>query len=149
VARATDERGPKTSLSRAACEFFQVATPDDLATAIYAPTITNDRIAGFSQMVIQAARDGDDVAREILSEAGTELGKAAITVIRKLKMDQERFQVAFIGGVFAAGELVTESLREQLTKQAKKAFIDNPSFSPTIAAARMAQDNLQRLPVAV
>lgn len=149
VARATDERGPKTSLTKDACEFFQVATPDDLATAIYAPTITNDRIAGFSKLVIQAARAGDEVARDILREAGTELGKAAVTVIRKLKMEQERFQVAFIGGVFAAGELVTEALREQVTRHAKRAFIDNPSFSPTIAAARMAQENLQRLPMAV
>ena len=149
VARATDERGPKTSLTKAACEFFQVATPDDLATAIYAPTITNDRIAGFSKLVIQAARDGDEVAGEILKDAGNELGKAAVTVIHKLKMEHERFQVAFIGGVFAAGELVTQALREQITRYAKRAFIDNPSFSPTIAAARMAQENLQRLPMAV
>ncbi len=149
VARATDERGPKTSLTTAACEFFQVATPDDLATAIYAPTITNDRIAGFSKLVIQAARDGDEVAQEILKEAGKELGKAAVTVVRKLKMEHERFQVAFVGGVFAAGELVTEPLREQIKRHAKSAFIDNPSFSPTIAAARMAQENLQRLPLAV
>jgi len=149
VARATDGRGPKTSLTQAACEFFQVATPDDLSTAIYAPTITNDRIAGFSKQVIQAARDGDEVAREILEEAGKELGKAAVTVIHRLKMDHERFQVAFIGGVFAAGELVTQPLVEQVMKHASKAFIDNPSFSPTVAAGRMAQDNLQRLPVAV
>src|SRR5438094_6133509 len=53
VARATDGRGPATSLTEPACEFFQVATPDDLATAIYAPTITNDRIAGFSTLVIE------------------------------------------------------------------------------------------------
>jgi N-acetylglucosamine kinase-like BadF-type ATPase len=149
VARATDGRGPKTALSDAACEFFQVATADDLSTAIYAPTITNDRIAGFSKLVIQAAQDGDRTAREILREAGTELGKAAVTVIHKLKMEQERFQVAFVGGVFAADELVTASLREQLIKNAPRAFIDNPSFSPTIAAGRMAQENLQRLPVAV
>jgi N-acetylglucosamine kinase-like BadF-type ATPase len=149
VARATDGRGPKTSLTAAACEFFQVATPDDLSTAIYAPTITNDRIAGFSKLVIQAAHDGDEVAREILKDAGKELGKAVVTVIHKLKMDNERFQVAFIGGVFAAGELVTQTLREQLMKHATKAFVENPSFSPTVAAARMAQENLQRLPVAV
>jgi N-acetylglucosamine kinase-like BadF-type ATPase len=149
VARATDGRGPKTSLTQAACEFFQVATPDDLSTAIYAPTITNDRIAGFSKQVIQAARDGDEVAREILQDAGKELGKAAVTVIHRLKMDHERFQVAFIGGVFAAGELVTQPLIEQVMKQASKAFIDNPSFSPTVAAGRMAQHNLERLPVAV
>jgi len=149
VARATDGRGPKTSLTAAACEFFQVATPDDLSTAIYAPTITNDRIAGFSKLVIQAAHDGDEVAREILKDAGKELGKAVVTVIHKLKMDNERFQVAFIGGVFAAGELVTQTLREQLMKHATKAFVENPSFSPTVADARMAQENLQRLPVAV
>src|ERR1051326_2485966 len=149
VARATDGGGAKTSLPQAACEFFQVTTPDDLSTAIYAPTITNDRIAGFSKLVIQAASDGDGVARDILQDAGKELAKAAVTVIHKLKMDQERFQVAFIGGVFAAGELVTDALRAQLVKHAPKAFVDNPSFSPTVAAGRMAQENLQRLPVAV
>jgi N-acetylglucosamine kinase-like BadF-type ATPase len=149
VAQATDERGPKTDLIRAACEYFQVASADDLAVAIYAPTITNDRIAGFSKHVIDEARAGDHVARNILSEAGRELGKAAVTVIRKLKMDQERFQVAFVGGVFSAGELVIAPLREDLARAAKKAFIAPPSFSPTVAAGRLAQEQLHRLPVAV
>ncbi len=148
VARATDGRGPKTSLTSAACEFFQVATPDDLSTAIYAPSMTNDRIAAFSKKVIEVARAGDQVAREILEDAGNELGRAAIAVIRKLKMDQDRFQVTFVGGVFAADELVIAPLREQVMRIAKRAFIANPSFSPTVAAGRMAQEHL-RLPVAV
>src|SRR6185369_770328 len=114
VAQATDGRGPATSLTETACEFFQVAAPDDLATAIYGPSITNDRIAGFSKLVIEAAQADDEVARNILTDAGNELGKAAVTVIRKLKMEQERFQVAFVGGVFAAGELVVTPLREQV-----------------------------------
>jgi N-acetylglucosamine kinase-like BadF-type ATPase len=149
VAHATDERGPKTSLTAAACEYFQVAAPDDLATAIYAPTVTNDRIAGFSKLVIETARAGDPAARQILTEAGKELGKAAGAVIRKLKMEQERFQVAFVGGVFTAGELVMAPLREEIMRVARKAFIAAPSFSPTIAAGRMAQEHLHRLPVAV
>src|ERR1043166_1652621 len=95
VARATDERGPRTSLTKAACEFFQVSTPDDLSTAIYAPSMTNDRIAGFSKRVIETAQDGDQVASEILEDAGKELGRAANAVIRKLKMEQDRFQIAF------------------------------------------------------
>src|SRR5260221_560772 len=106
VAKPSDERGPKTALTPAACEYFQVAVPDDLATAIYAPTVTNDRIAGFSKQVIETARAGDEVARNILIEAGRELGKAAATVIRRLKMEPESFQAAFVGGVFVAGELV-------------------------------------------
>ncbi len=149
VAQAADERGPKTALTHAACDYFQVAAPDDLATAIYAPTITNERIAGFSKHVIEVARAGDMVAGQILADAGRELGKAAVTVIRKLKMEQERFQVAFVGGVFSAGESVTVPLRREITRVAKKAFIAEPCFPPTVAAARMAQEHLLSLPVAV
>jgi len=149
VAQATDERGQKTALTQAACEYFQVAVPDDLATAIYAPTVTNDRIAGFSKLVIETARAGDTLARNILTEAGRELGKAAVTVIRRLKLEPERFQVAFVGGVFAAGELVIAPLREDLTRVARKAFIAPPHYSPTVAAGRLAQEQLQGLPVAV
>jgi N-acetylglucosamine kinase-like BadF-type ATPase len=149
VAQAADERGQKTQLTKAACEYFQVAVPDDLATAIYAPTVTNDRIAGFSKLVIETARSGDAVARSILADAGRELGKAALTVIRRLKMEPERFQVAFVGGVFGAGELVIAPLREDLTRVAKKAFIAPPHYSPTVAAGRLAQEHLQGLPVAV
>jgi N-acetylglucosamine kinase-like BadF-type ATPase len=149
VAHACDERGPKTALTQAACEYFQVASADDLATAIYAPTITNDRIAGFSKHVIEEAREGDVVARGILNDAGKELGKAAVTVIRKLKMEQEHFQVAFVGGVFSAGELVIAPLREDIARAARKAFIAPPNFSPTVAAGRLAQEQLHRLPVAV
>ena len=149
VARASDGRGPQTALTEAACEYFQVSAVEDLSTAIYAPTITNDRIAGFSRLVIATARTGDEVALGIIDEAGKELGKAAVAVIRKLKMEQDRFQVAFVGGVFAAGELIVAPLREQVMRVARKAFIGQPSFSPTVAAARMAQEHLHRLPVAV
>ena len=149
VAHASDGRGPETDLTAAACEYFQVATPDDLATAIYAPTITTDRIAGFSKRVIETAKAGDRVAIDILNEAGRELGNAAVTVIRKLKMEQERFQVAFVGGVFAAGEFVIVPLREEIARVAKKAFIAAPRFSPTIAAGRLTQEHLHGLPVAV
>jgi N-acetylglucosamine kinase-like BadF-type ATPase len=149
VAQATDERGPKTALAAAACNYFQVAAPEDLSTAIYAPTMTNDRIAGFSKHVIDAARAGDAVGRNILTEAGRELGKTAVTVIRKLKMEGERFQISFVGGVFSAGELVIAPLREEIARVARKAFIAEPQFSPTFAAGRMAQEQLHRLPLAV
>ncbi len=149
VARATDGRGPQTALTEAACEYFQVSAAEDLSTAIYAPTITNDRIAGFSRNVIATARAGDECALAIIDEAGKELGRAAVAVIRKLKMEQDRFQVAFVGGVFSAGELIVAPLRDQVMRVARRAFIGEPSFSPTIAAGRMAQEHLHRLPVAV
>jgi N-acetylglucosamine kinase-like BadF-type ATPase len=136
-------------LGEAACSYFNVATTDDLLIAIYAPGMTNDRIAGFGKHVIEAARNGDAVAHEIVGDAGRELGVAANAVIRKLRMGRERFQVAYVGGVFAAGDLILDSLRAEVARAAPKAYLAPPHLSPAIAAARMAREHLHRMPVAV
>jgi N-acetylglucosamine kinase-like BadF-type ATPase len=149
IAQAADGRGPATSLTAGACSYFHVTTADDLSTALYAPTMTNERIAGFAKLVIEAAQAGDLVSRRITTEAGRELGIAAAAVIRKLKMEQERFQVAFVGGVFAAGELVLEPLRNEVERVAPKAYLAPPRFSPAVAAARMAREHNSNVALAV
>ncbi|HYE65813.1 MAG TPA: BadF/BadG/BcrA/BcrD ATPase family protein [Pyrinomonadaceae bacterium] len=149
VARATDGRGPETSLTAAACDYFNVATPDDLSMAIHAPSMTDERIAGFCKHVIEAARDEDQVAREIADAAGRELGAAAAAVIRKLRLERESFQVAYVGGVFAAGDLVLEPLRKEIKRIAPKAYLAPPLLPPVVAAARLAREHLQDMAVAV
>jgi N-acetylglucosamine kinase-like BadF-type ATPase len=149
MARSSDGRGTETVLGTAACAYFNVATTDDLLIAIYAPGMTNDRIAGFGKSVIEAAQGGDEVAREIVRDAGRELGIAANAVIRKLRLGRERFQVGYVGGVFAAGDLLLEPLREQIAHAAPQAYLAQPHLPPAIAAARMAREQLHRLPVAV
>lgn len=149
IAHAADGRGPATSLTESASSYFHVSDPNDLSTAIYAPTITNERLAGFAKLVIEAAKSRDRVAREILSEGGQELGCAASAVIRTLKMERERFQVAYVGGVFdAAGELVLSSLKDELRLHAPKAYLAPPRFPPAVAAARMAREHINHMALA-
>ena len=143
VARATDGRGQKTTLVEAACDYFNVAAADDLSTAVYAPSVTNTRIAGFGSRVVEAAKRRDAVAREIVEGAGRELALAAAAVVRKLKMERERFQVAYVGGVFAAGALILDPLSEELARVAPRAFVAPPVLAPAEAAARMAGEQLQ------
>jgi N-acetylglucosamine kinase-like BadF-type ATPase len=149
VARAGDGRGTETVLAEAALSYFNVATTDDLLIALYAPGMTNERIAGFGKQVTEAAKSGDEVAREIVVNAGRELGVAAVAVIRKLRMGRERFQVGYVGGVFAAGDLLLDPLREEITRVAPNAFLAPPKLPPAVAAARMAREHLHRFPVAV
>lgn len=150
IARAADGRGPETRMTAAAIAYFHITTADDLSTAIYAPTVTNERIAGFAKHVIKAAKAQDQVAREILAHTGVELGLAASAVIRNLKMERERFQVAYVGGVFnAAGELVLEAMREEVKQTAPRAYLAPPRFSPAVAAARMAREHLNHIALAV
>lgn len=149
IAHAADGRGPSTSLTSAAVAYFHVSDANDLSTAIYAPTITNERLAGFGKFVIEAAKAKDRIAREILAEAGTELGSAAAAVIRNLKLEREIFQVAYIGGVFvAAGELVLATMREEIKRVAPLAFLAPPRFPPAVAAARMAREHLNHVALA-
>lgn len=149
VAQASDGRGPQTALSQAALAYFDAATMDELALAIYAPSMTNERVAGLCRHVIEAAQAGDEVARGIIMQAGRELGAAAVAVISHLRMNRERFQVAYVGGVFAAGRLVLDSLCEEIAAVAPAAEVVQPKLPPAIAAARMAHEQLRHLPLAV
>jgi N-acetylglucosamine kinase-like BadF-type ATPase len=149
IAHATDGRGPATSLTGVACSYFHVSDANDLSTAIYSPTITNERLAGFGKFVIEAARARDRIAREILAEAGRELGLMAVAVIRNLKLERDLFQVAYVGGVFAAaGELLVSGIREEVKQIAPAAFLGPPRFSPAVAAARMAREHLNQIALA-
>lgn len=148
VAQALDGRGTGTSLIEKACDYFHLAVAEDLSTAIYATSMTNERIARFGKCVTVAAQEGDAVARAIISEAGCELGTAANAVIRNLRMGREHFQVAYVGGVFRAGELILEPLRRKIYEVAPEAYLAPPLLPPAIAAARMAHEHLEQLALA-
>jgi N-acetylglucosamine kinase-like BadF-type ATPase len=138
VAKASDGRAAKTVLSDLACDYFRASSPEDIAMAIYAPTMTNDRIAGFARSVIQAAGLGDKVALRLIDEAGCELGLAANAVIKKLNLAEQRFQIAYVGGIFAAKELIFDPLLRKVHELAPQAYLAPPLIAPAVAAAKMA-----------
>ena len=142
VAKASDGRAPATLLTGLACDYFRVDALEDLSTAIYAPTMTNDYLANFARFVIIAARRRDRIAIEILDDAAIELSQAAQAVIRKLNLQHQRFQVAFVGGIFNAGELIFDLLMHKIHELAPRAFLAAPQIAPHIAAAQMALGEL-------
>src|SRR5258708_31002253 len=46
--------------------------------------------------------------------AGQQLGLAATAVIRKLHMEDEEFRIAYVGGVYGAGDLRSEEHTSEL-----------------------------------
>ncbi|MEO6588077.1 MAG: BadF/BadG/BcrA/BcrD ATPase family protein [Pyrinomonadaceae bacterium] len=139
IAKASDGRGIKTVLSDYAVEYFRALSADDLTVAIYSPQMDNARIAGFARFVIKAAQqDNDKIAKAILTEAGFELGIAANAVIKKLKLNRKTFPVGYVGSIFKAGELITDSVSKTIQQTAPKAFLIEPELNPANAAAVMA-----------
>src|SRR5688500_6541380 len=138
IAKASDGRGDPTMLSQRASEYFRASGPENLIVAIYSPQVDNSRIAGFAQLVVETAKEGDDVAVDIIDEAGFELGLAACAVIEKLKLNGRRLPIGCVGSIFKAGELLTAPMLDKVKKCAPNAFLTEPEMPPAHAAALMA-----------
>lgn len=138
VAKASDGRGQRTILSRHASEYFRAAGPENLIVAIYSPQVDNSRISGFAKYVVEAAREGDAVAKRIIHDAGSELGLAACAVIEKLGLQKTKVPIGCVGSVFKAGKLLTKPMLDAISKVAPKAFLTEPKMPPAHAAALMA-----------
>lgn len=138
VAKASDGRGPDTSLSKLAAEYFRSSTAEDLIVAIYSPQMDYTRLAGFARPVALAALEGDTVANRIIDNAARELGIAVCAVVGKLKMGKTALKVATVGGVFGAGTIIEEPLIEAVRKCAPKADLTATDISPAEAAGLMA-----------
>lgn len=141
IAKAIDGRGKPTKLSEAGMQYFRTSTPENLLSAIYAPQIDNARIAGFARYVVETAESGDRIATEILKEAGFELGIAAYAVIKKLKLENRKVPIGYVGSLFKAGNLLTDPLLETIRRIAPKAYLAEPEISPAQAAAELAFKN--------
>lgn len=141
IAKAIDGRGKPTKLTEAGMQYFRASTPENLLSAIYAPQIDNARIAGFARYVVETAREGDEIAVEILKNAGFELGLAAVAVIKKLQLEKKKVPIGQVGSLFNAGELLTDTLLKTVRTFAPKAFLADPDLSPANAAALMAFEN--------
>ena len=138
IAKASDGRGKPTALCDEAVDYFRAGRIENLSVAIYAPQVDNARIAGFARHVAEKAREGDEVAIEILTEAGAELGLAAEAVIRKLRLYRSRVAIGTVGSVFKSGALITEPLMSTVHAVAPKAYLVDKIIQPAHSAAQIA-----------
>ncbi len=139
VVMAYDERGAATSLSGPVCQHFNVETPPELPPVIYSePVKVMHEIAQLSKLVVAHAQMGDAVALGILDDAAHELARAVNAVIKKLGMQAAAFRVAYVGGVFGAGELVLGPLRRAVRACAPKAEVAPPLLPPVQGAVKLA-----------
>ena len=138
VVRAADGRAPQTSMLDLICSHHGMCSADDLPYFVYAPSTHADDIAAYGRIVFEAANGGDRVAREILDSEGRELGLCVTAVARKLSMLDDEFPVAYSGGAFAGGELLTEPMVNEITRFAPRVQVRPALERPVLGAARMA-----------
>ena len=99
--------------------------------------ISNQRYHLFSYLaveVINAARNDDQAACEILQWAGEELGWLAVSVTRQIEMENDEVEIIQSGSVFDAGELIMQPMRDLVLKHCPKAKMIRLNGPPVVGA---------------
>ncbi|RLI09109.1 hypothetical protein DRO42_05090, partial [Candidatus Bathyarchaeota archaeon] len=135
--RAHDGRGEQTALVGKIKTKLNLGDLGEVIDLLYATGMRSHEVAALAPLVAEAAEEGDEVAACILREAGTELGRAAVAVIRKLRL-QGQFTVAQTGGVFQLGESIRAAFEETVRLEAPECVVAPARFEPAVGAALLA-----------
>jgi N-acetylglucosamine kinase-like BadF-type ATPase len=84
--------------------------------------------------VVEAAREEDMAACEVVEWAGQELGWLAVSVARQIDMHDEEVEIIQSGSVFEAGELITKPMRELVLRHCPKANLIRLNGPPVVGA---------------
>jgi N-acetylglucosamine kinase-like BadF-type ATPase len=145
VLKELDGRGPKTLITKTLFKEWKIKNKTDLLNKVYL-NFSIRQISLISKLVDKAADRGDKVARDIMIKAGKELTQSAITVIKKLNFQNEKFPIVLVGGMFDS-KTVSHFFKREVKKIAKKTQFLRAKVGPVIGAVKLAIEQLTINPV--
>lgn len=138
AARATDGRGPATTLLEAVLAHWQMATLWEVRAAVYGGRIDRPAIAGLARLVVAASAAGDEVAGRIVDRGCRELAEMVAAVLRRLDLLGQETPVAPVGGLFRAVEAVLGPFARHLATLAPRTELRAPIYPPAVGALILA-----------
>jgi len=140
VARATDGRGPGTSLVRAVIKHWNLRNTDGIYGILY-PDTDKALVAGLTSVVLAEAGAGDVVAKDIIDHAAEEIALLTLTVGEQLTFPNAGMPLALAGGILVNESgfraMVLERVRQRRAPGQVAVVQDAP-----LSAARAAHDLL-------
>lgn len=133
AAAAADGRGPQTALLPFVLDHYNLATIRHLHTFLYSDSFRRPMVSGITVDVARMA-ESDEIAGKIMDEAGKRLANMVLATIRQIHQPDDAVQVYPTGGVFRAGDVVTEPFARSLRDEWAEAVIVQPQFDPVFGA---------------
>jgi N-acetylglucosamine kinase-like BadF-type ATPase len=141
--RGQDGRGGRTSLEALVPAHFGLRRPLDVTAALYAGRIPEGRTSELAGVVVEAARDGDAVALQLIGALADECASFAIAAIRRLRLGRQAIPVVLFGGVArGAGDLLAAAVAERVAGTAPRARVVVLEAPPVLGAALLALDRV-------
>ncbi len=139
VMRAWDGRGEPTLLTQLVLRELAVPTVETLLLKLYHHEIEERRLLELTPLLFEAAEAGDGPACELVVRMGMEVGVTARALIRRLGLQQTDVEVILGGSVFKGkGHLLTDTVAQEVRREAPMAKIVRPRYEPVVGAALIA-----------
>ena len=149
AARAVDGRGPETALSRLVPEHFGLLDAPSVYESIHFGRLEHRRLIELAPVVLRASRDGDEVARGIVTTLGQEVVHMARAALTRLAMLDVPTVVVLGGGVLTSRDAVLRGeIDARLAEVAPLARTVVTEVSPVVGAALLGLDRLGASPEA-
>ena len=141
--RAEDGRGPATALTGYLTRRFGVERVEEITIGIHKGKIPDDDLIGLAPMLLQAADEGDPVARTVVKRLADEISVMAITAMRRLDLTGLATPVVLGGGVITArNPLLMDGITRQLAEAAPRAQVRVIEVPPVVGAALLGLDHV-------
>lgn len=131
-------RGPPTALTQVFLKHTGASNLDDLVEGVYLERYRFD--PALVLLVFQTATQNDPQALDVMRWAGGELGQMAVGVINQLDFQEEAFDVVLIGSLYDGHPLLTESLRETVTRVAPGARLVRLTAPPVVGGVLLGME---------
>jgi N-acetylglucosamine kinase-like BadF-type ATPase len=147
--RAEDGRGPGTLLTEYLTSHFGVERVEQITIGIHQGKIDDDELIGLAPLLLQAADEGDPVARSVVNRLADEISVMAITAMRRLDLTGLATPVILGGGVITArNPLLMDGITRQLAEAAPRAQVRVIDVPPVVGAALLGLDQVDAAPAA-
>lgn len=139
VMRAWDGRNPPTLLTKIVLERLGFANEEEMLAAFYHERTPRAEVVALVPLLFEAAEAGDEVAREMVKQIGTEVGLTAQAFLRRLDLLDTDAEVVLSGSVFKGkGPLLLQTVTGMVRAVAPQARIVRPRMEPVGGAALLA-----------
>ncbi len=135
--RAHDGRGSPTIIKSMILAHLGLSRPEDMIERGYVKSMDKHQLASLAPLIPEAARSGDVAARQILQDAGMELGVTALAVIRQLEWSGT-IPVALAGGMADEEGVLFQTFRRTVQASESNARVTGARQEPVIGAVLLA-----------
>jgi len=141
VLKQLDGRGPETKITKLLFKKWNVKNKEALLRKFYSKDSIR-QVSSISKIADKASEMGDKIAISIMKEAGKELARGPASVIKKIGLQNEKFPLVLIGGMFKS-KIVLREVRLRIKKVAPQVQFIRPKDDPVIGAVKLAIENLK------